>query len=211
MIILMADIIGSSAHKGQALMASFRKSVERVNRQASKDILSPLTITLGDEFQGVVKSTEAAFRVIFMTEQLLRQEGNPYRLRFAVHEGKIDTKINRERAHEMLGPGLAEARHELTAMKSSRHRFSVVLADQSRAGQLNLAMNVYQGIVDRWTPRQLKVVLAFEQKHNYRDVAKVVKRDPTVIWRRKRSLMIEEYNDIKKLVMLTANPAWKAA
>lgn len=211
MIIVMADIIGSSKHQGLALMTSFRKTVEKVNRQASKDILSPLTITLGDEFQGVVKNIEAAFRVVFMTEQMLRQEGTPYRLRWVVHEGKIDTRINRVRAHEMLGPGLAEARHVLTVIKSSRRRFSIVLANPLLSEQLSLAMNVYQGIVDRWTPAQLKVVRAFEQKEDYRDVAKVVKRDPTVIWKRKRSLMIEEYNDIRKLVMLTTNPAWKAA
>ena len=81
-------------------------------------------------------------------------------------------------------------------MKASRSRFLISLRDATLSARLNLGMRVYQGIVDQWTAAQLKVVNAFEKNPDYRAVARIVKRDPTVIWKRKRSLMIEEYNSI---------------
>ncbi len=209
MIILMADIKGSSTYQAGRLMTAFRKTVAAMNGAAGKAVLSPLTITLGDEFQGVVKSPAAALGIIFHAERLVRKQGQPFQMRFVMYEGGIDTKINHKKAYEMLGPGLAAARAALTAMKSSRHRFLVRLDNESLTERLSLALNVYQGIVDRWTDAQLKVASTFDQKSDYREVAKVVKRDPTVIWRRKRSLMIDEYNDIMKLAQLTAQE-WKA-
>jgi len=210
MVVVMADIIGSSKKKATALMKCFRETVEKVNRINKDSILSPLTITLGDEFQGIAKTPEAAMQVVFSVEKLARQSKVPFKLRVVVHEGRIDTKINRQKAYEMLGPGLSEARERLTSMKTSRGRFQISLKDEALSTKLSLGMSVYQGIVDQWTPAQLKVVNAFEVKSDYRDVAKLVKRDPTVIWKRKRSLMIEEYNNIMKLIMMTINPGWKA-
>lgn len=185
-------------------MADFKKTVADINQLDSQYILSPLTITLGDEFQGVVRSISGAFRVLFDLETSLMALNKPFKLRYVIHEGEIQTKINKVKAHEMLGPGLTTARAELSTLKKARSRFKISLKDKQLAHRLNLAMSIYQGIVDNWTIAQQKVVRIFwEEDRDYKKVAKRLKKDPTVIWRRKKSLMIEEVNNLKTLVFLT--------
>ena len=203
-IILMADVIGSSKKDAKHLMKDFKATVESVNRNYDKSILSPLTITLGDEFQGVVKNTHEAVKVILALEDSIMELDKPFKLRYVVHEGKIETSINRNRAYEMLGPGLTEAREKLDSLKSTRKRFHVSLHDQSLNEQVGLMFTIYQGIADRWTKGQLKVVNAFMQLGDYKKVAEKLKKDPSVIWRRKKHLMIDEYNSVKELMLKAA-------
>jgi len=206
----MADIIGSSKSKAKGLMVDFQKTVRFVNETDKSHIRSPLTITLGDEFQGVVKDVYGAFRIIFDMEFLLSRLSKPFKMRYVIYEGEIQTKINKVKAYEMLGPGLTEAREQLTVLKPTKNRFKITLKDESLSHKLTLGMRVYQGIVDNWTPAQQKVVNVFDEEHaDYRKVAKRLKKDPTVIWRRKRSLMIEEVNNLKKLIFLTIDPSWR--
>ena len=200
--------MGSSKRKGKALMNDFKIAVAWVNKRDKSHIASPLTITLGDEFQGVVKNTHSALQIVFDLEQYLMRQENPFKLRYVIHEGKIETKLNRKNAYEMLGPGLTHAREELVALKSSRNRFKISLKDEAVSTKLMLGMIIYQGIVDRWTTAQQKVVSVFwEELSDYKKVAKKLKKDPTVMWRRKRSLMIDEITSLKKLMVLIIDPA----
>ena len=206
MVILMADIVGSSKRKGKALMADFKVAVAWINKMDRHHIASPLTITLGDEFQAVVKNAYGALQIIFDLEQYLMRLKNPFKLRFIIHEGEIETRLNRKIAYEMLGPGLTQAREGLVALKSSRSRFKINLKDEAVSAKLTLGIIIYQGIVDRWTPAQQRVVSAFwEEFSDYKKVAKKLKKDPTVMWKRKRSLMIDEINSLKKLILLTVD------
>lgn len=202
--ILMADIVGSSARKGKGLMTSFQKVVKDVNRKNESRIHSPLTITLGDEFQGVVKNTQAALQVIFDMEKQLMTLRSPFKLRYVIQEGEIHTPLNRKMAHEMLGPGLTEARERLTALKTSKQRFQAALADKDLTENMNLLFVIFQGISDQWTPAQQNVVATFLDLDDYRKVADKLKKDPTTTWRRKRSLMIEEFKSVKKLLLKIA-------
>lgn len=203
-IILMADVIGSSKQDAKHLMKDFRAVVESVNKKLDKGIVSPLTITLGDEFQGVVKNAHEAVKVILGLEASIMELEKPFKLRYVLHEGKIDTSINKNKAYEMLGPGLTEAREKLNSLKSTRKRFHVSLHDQSLNEQVNLMFTIYQGIADRWTKGQLKVVNAFMEFGDYKKVAEKLKKDPSVIWRRKKHLMIDEYNSVKELMLKAA-------
>lgn len=202
--ILMADVIGSSKQDAKHLMKDFKAVVESVNQKHEKGLLSPLTITLGDEFQGVVRNVHEAIKVVLALEDAIMELAKPFKLRYIIHQGRIDTPINHEKAYEMLGPGLTEAREKLTSMKSSKKRFVVSIADKALSDQVGLMFTIYQGIADRWTPGQLKVVNAFMELNDYKKVAEKLKKDPSVIWRRKRTLMIDEYNSVKELILNAA-------
>lgn len=203
-IILMADIVKSSKGNAKALMKDFSAAVDKVNKNNHKQILSPLTITLGDEFQGVLKNVQAALQVIFELEEMCMTAATSFRLRYVIMEGEIQTEINKAKAHGMLGPGLTEARERLGSMKSTRTRFHVKLRDEDQTENLNLMFTIMQGIEDQWTKAQKKVVTAFLKFGDYRTVAQKLKKDPTTIWRRRKSLMIAEFDAVRKLMMKTA-------
>jgi SatD family (SatD) len=208
-LILMADIIDSSERKAKALMKDFKEVVDSVNKQNKRDILSPLTITLGDEFQGIVRTQQSAIEIIFNLEAHLMALKKPFKLRYVVYEGEIQTQLNKQRAYEMLGPGLTDAREKLISLKSSRNRFHISFRDTALSEKLNLMFQIAQGIMDQWTDAQKKIALAFLEWNDYRKVAEKLKKDPTSIWRRKKSLMIDEFNSLKKLMYLTINPKWQ--
>lgn len=203
-IILMADIVRSSGQGGKALMADFKKIVNAVNAQNNRAILSPLTITLGDEFQGVVKSARSGLQIILDIESQLIKLKSPFRLRYVLLEGDIQTSLNKKVAYEMLGAGLTSAREQLVTIKTSRTRFLVSLKNQQLTDTLNLLFVIFQGISDKWTRAQRKVVSVLLEVDDYRQAAERLKKDPTVIWRRKRSLMIEEFNSVRKLILKVA-------
>ncbi len=196
----MADIIESSKREPGRLMADFKKVVEHINEVYKKSILSPLTITLGDEFQGVINGAEAAFQIIFAWEEELLKLKSPFKLRYVLVEGKIDTPLNRKNAHAMLGSGLTEARTMLASMKSSKSRFAVKFQDAHASKKITLALHVLQGITDRWTPLQKKIAHLFLELGDYKVVANKLGKDASAIWRRKNSLLIEEYINLKKLI-----------
>lgn len=210
MIILMADIVSSSKAKTGRLMNDFKALVAQMNKVHAKHIASPLTITLGDEFQGVIKSVEAAVAIALDLDHQTMRLNTPFSLRYVINQGSIDTPINTKIAYGMLGPGLTEAREALAAMKTSRARFRVILHDSLLSEKLTLALRVYQGITEGWTAAQKKVVSVFwEEQSDYREVAKRLKKDPTVMWRRKRSLLIEEIESLRRLIFITINPKWQ--
>lgn len=200
----MADIVKSSGRNAKNLMKGFSEVVNAANKKYQKQILSPLTITLGDEFQGVVNSMQAALQVIFDLEELSMAAAVPFQLRYVIVEGEIDTAINKTKAHAMLGPGLTEARRRLLGMKTTRNRFQVSARNESRSEDLNLMFMIMQGIEDQWTSAQKKVVSAFLRFGDYRTVAEKLRKDPSATWKRRKSLMIAEFNAIQKLMMKTS-------
>src|ERR1700743_3564273 len=100
--ILMADIVGSRRMKQTQLKADFQNAVQYVNLMLPDQLLSPLTITLGDEFQGVAASLLAAIFVIFRLEEHIISASKRFKLRYVLVEGPIDTPINREIAYGMM-------------------------------------------------------------------------------------------------------------
>lgn len=205
-IILMADIVGSSdAPKADRLMKAFRRVVGDVGKAHAEQFSSPITITLGDEFQGVARDVPAAVGVIIALEEAIVRKGGPFKLRYVLHEGRIDTPINTERAHAMLGPGLTDARTMLGDLKKDRlSRFRVAVAQERLNALLNDAFLLYGAVVDGWSARDMPLVAAFLQHDGYREVAEALGKDRSLMWRRRRSLRMEEYAATKRMLLSLA-------
>ena len=63
--ILMGDIVGSSGQNSVDLIEGFSALVSSCNNTLKHQILSPYTITLGDEFQGIAASLRGLLDSIF--------------------------------------------------------------------------------------------------------------------------------------------------
>ncbi len=122
--VLMGDIVGSEGAASVAAMhRAFNRAVAGANEQHAAQIKSPLTITLGDEFQGLVRGLENAWRVASYVRLSLMRDG--IGCRFVIGVVTLKTPMNTERAWNMMGPGLAAARDKLNDKKSGNaHRFS---------------------------------------------------------------------------------------
>jgi hypothetical protein len=62
-------MIHSTEYEGFKLQEKFKETTEYINRKFSKKLVSPLTITLGDEFQGIAKSLKNSILIIISLEE----------------------------------------------------------------------------------------------------------------------------------------------
>ncbi|MEM7107082.1 MAG: SatD family protein [Bacteroidota bacterium] len=198
--ILMSDIIDSSSKQGDSLMKAFKNVVAHVNREFSKQILSPLTITLGDEFQGVVSDLKAAIDIIFYLDEEVLDHTPTFSLRHVVNYGFIQTPINPTNAHEMLGDGLTQARRVLNQIKSTHADVVIIGLDAEVSHKLKLAFELYRSLYNDWTKKDRKIAYLFLKHNDYRTVATAYGRDPSSMWRRERSLKMREFYSAKKLI-----------
>ncbi len=199
-IILMSDVVDSHDFDGKELMDKFQELVKFTNQIFYDSILSPLTITLGDEFQGVVDKLSSAIAMIFTMEELIVENEWEFKLRYVIVEGKIDTEINKESAHKMLGEGLTKARKKLEEMKKESTRFYVSLANEQMTSYLLKTFKLAQHFIDSWQPKDRATVSGFLNGLDYKELAKKLGKDDSSVWRRSKSLAIEEYQTCKSLV-----------
>lgn len=207
-IILMADIVDST-HADQAmLMKDFSGIVSEINETMQPSFLSPLTITLGDEFQGILTDLDQAILVMQQLEETIIFHRKKFKLRYVIVEGAIDTAINKEIAYGMLGEGLTRARRHIEALKNSDLRFNFELRDQLKSGALTSLYIAIQNIIDGWNPeRDYELISSFLKYADYKEVALALDKDRSLMWRRNRSLKLDAYNGLKKVAEYLAGKA----
>lgn len=126
-IVIIADIVDSkkiSARKEVQL--TLKDVLIQINHDSENGILSPFTITLGDEFQAVYRCSATLIKDLF----LILVKLFPVRIRFSIGFGKISTEINEHEAIGMDGPAITNQSHSslpqkgLPGLKSSMIRIS---------------------------------------------------------------------------------------
>ncbi|MBI1780669.1 MAG: hypothetical protein HYR66_04805 [Sphingobacteriales bacterium] len=198
--ILMADIIKSRKKNQQQVKKQFAELIAHVNKPYKNQLLSPLTITLGDEFQGVAKTIHSAIDIIQYLEELIVIKNIDWKLRYVLLQGKIETEINPKIAYGMMGKGLAEARQQLISLKKTGNRFHIFLSNKTKMHKLNSLFIIYQMIVDDWGNKDYSLIKDFVELIDYKKVAEANKKTYSQMWKRERSLHLKEYKIIKNLI-----------
>lgn len=197
----MADIIDSGHKNSNILIAQLKTLVSYINKKYKAELMSPLTITLGDEFQCVGYSMQTGLKIIFELEELIIEKEYDIKLRYVLLYGKIDTEINSRIAYEMLGDGLTNARKFITELKKDDRRIFFHDIKNELSIIVNDALFIYQSFVDDWKPKDKISVNEFLKNDNYKIVANKIKTDPSSAWRRRKSLKIREYKAIKSIIL----------
>jgi hypothetical protein len=153
--VLMGDIVGSErAPSPQAVHKTFNKAVRRANELRANHIASPLTITLGDEFQGLLTALEQAWDAAVALRLELLLTG--IRCRFVLGVATLKTPLNTKEAWNMMGSGLSTARDKLNDKRiTSVYRFSLPDApvEELLLDTVGDALTQHE---DAWTPTQLE-------------------------------------------------------
>lgn len=202
--IVMADIIDSRKQPSKKLMRDFQNVVKSINFKYRKHLLSPLTITLGDEFQGVLKSYDSALRLILEMEEEIVKQGGKFKLRYVLNYGDIETKLNHEIAYGMMGRGLTKSREALEELKDTDVRFLVILDSATDAEIMNNLFKLYDRVISDWKGKDLDYVKLFLEDKTYQEVASELGVNLTSAWRRLRSLKMEDYYICKSLILKIA-------
>lgn len=151
--IVMGDLVQSERFARMDLLhAAFNDAVQSQNRVHASALASPLTITLGDEFQGL--ATTLAQAVPIIRNLRFHLMADTIDCRFVVGQAEVRTEINPDRAWNMMGPGLARAREVLNE-KSARTMYRFSLPGHPVLETLLDALGAGLTLIERgWTDQQ---------------------------------------------------------
>jgi hypothetical protein len=198
--IVMADIIRSRSYDGADLLPTFSSLVEECNEVHRGELLSPYTVTLGDEFQGVTRTLHAAVESIFYLEEALLAATPPFRLRYVILYGEIDTAINPHVAHGMSGPGLTAARESLTRKRRGRQRFQLQLPGFPLVDELRMLFRLLDLLVGHWKEKDFALIRELIKSNDDASVAATFGKTRSQVWKRRKTLQTEEYLTVKQLI-----------
>jgi hypothetical protein len=199
--ILMADIVSSKEREPETLMAEFGTAVRSANRELVDGILSPFTITLGDEFQGVVKTLLDATKTILWLEELRHKGMLNSELRYVVNYGDIATPINSVIAYGMNGDGFTEARKLLNDKRRGKSRYCFHLGNEQLSIQMQRLFDVLSALTRAWEPTDASLIFDMINIMNNEEVGDKHGKNRSQIWKRRNTLFINEYVSLKKVIL----------
>lgn len=205
--ILMADVIGSGEHPASNLATHLKATTIAANRQFSASLSSPLTVTLGDEFQGLCCDLSSGVELILWLEHRLRQKPlqaagspQPYALRYVLHVGAVETPINPKNAHGMLGSGLTRARQLLEAHRRGAPRIQIALPDTRLATRLQDLFGVLTNLTDDFKPDDFAFIEALFATSDPEILSRQFDRHRTSVERRRATLKIDACLTLERLL-----------
>ncbi len=162
-IALIGDIVGSrEIENRREVQAKLEKLLRNENMDAclgmDRDILSALSITSGDEIQGLFRGPERAIAIVERMTRLMY----PVRMVFGLGRGEVSTAIDPENPGRTDGPCFHNARN---ALQQARDEYQGHLAFEGfGAGGIHLSnqADLIHFIESRWTPRQREFINALE-------------------------------------------------
>ncbi|HWE98758.1 MAG TPA: SatD family protein [Caulobacteraceae bacterium] len=156
--VIMGDIVGSeTAPSVTRLHQIFNAAVAAANEEFGEALVAPLTITLGDEFQGLATGLSLGFAIISRVRYTLLAQG--VACRFALGIASIQTPVDPARAWNLMGPGLAQTRTKLEE-KRRAHAYRFHLPSEPVIESLLEAVGLSLTLTEAdWTERQREIAL----------------------------------------------------
>lgn len=162
----------------KSVQEKLRRVLEQVNKKYEKDISAKFMITLGDEFQGLLRGGENVLNII----QDIQMEMYPIIIRFGIGVGEITTNINAEMAIGADGPGYYMARSAIESLKQEELKnrkqsadIKIKIAEEKNkiAEMLNTIFSLMTVIQSNWTDRQREIIMDYRKyKGSQSDCAK---------------------------------------
>jgi SatD family protein len=166
-VAIIGDIVDSKKIKNRnEIQQKFKNVLSGINAKYAKDIASKFTITLGDEFQGLLKSRNNIMQIITEIEMAM----TPIELRFGVGIGDISTDINFDNSLEIDGPAYYRARKmikeiERKKLQYTEPRSNIMICSGENNNEidelLNSILSVCTALKSKWTERQKEIIYTY--------------------------------------------------
>lgn len=180
-IVVIGDIEQSS-QLSQGDRKQVQKTLESVFQkinQQSTDIISPYTITLGDEFQAVYQSAVEMFKHIWTVMASI----HPVKVRFSVGAGKITTEINRENSLGMDGPAFHKARKHIEWMKEEKLLLSVTTEDTQFDQLVNNTFRILDANLRSWKKNRFIILQKLYERKEVKQIAEEIGLSEVAIYK----------------------------
>lgn len=135
------------------------RTLKYINEFYLEDIAAKFIITLGDEFQGLLKNNEHILDII----KYIQREMYPVRMRFGVGIGEISTTIYSEAAIGADGPAYYAARKMIQELREQEKvlrkqapdiKISIYDTENVDVEEINTILALMKVIEDEWSEKQ---------------------------------------------------------
>nr|WP_312576958.1 SatD family protein [Sedimentibacter sp.] len=187
-IAIIGDIVNSKKLVDRnATQIKLKSLLKRIDEKYSDDIASDFMITLGDEFQGLLKCGNNVMNIISEIEL----EMHPIQMRFGIGLGSIETEINREIPLGADGPAYHNARKMIEELKKLEKRnmanySNMMIATEGDNSNIDMLLNsilsLCATIQSKWTNRQREIIYSYIEngKNQYETANKLKIGQPSV-------------------------------
>lgn len=178
--VLIGGLVGSRSIRARDSFQSRLVSLF-TELSASESICSPLTLTLGDEFQAVFSTGKDLFKTVMA----IRAAIHPVPCRFAISIGTLTTTLNPHQAIGMDGPAFYKARDALEELKLRKQHLALcgyssqlqallgptidLLWASTRTWKTN-RLEILSGLLDGQTEQNLANRLAVSERAIYKNI-----------------------------------------
>ncbi|MCK1221764.1 SatD family protein [Streptococcus uberis] len=157
-IAVIGDFIDSKqVEQRYQFQEKFKKALEKINQKYQKDIVSKFSITLGDEFQGLLKIEANVFQMIDDISLAMK----PHSIRYGIGIGQIITEINPEMSIGADGPAYWQAREAITYIHQKNDygqtKIAIRTEDLETDVVINALISAGDAIKSNWRASQEEV------------------------------------------------------
>jgi len=178
-IAIIGDIVNSKEISNRdASQKKLQSILDMINQEYERDIASNFMITLGDEFQGLLRCGENTMNIITQIEIKMY----PVSIRFGIGIGEIITDINRNIPLGADGPAYHYARDMVENLKNNRKKSkrvesNIMLRSDAQNTSIDLLLNSILSLCStiklKWTNRQREIIFdCIEYGANQKETAK---------------------------------------
>lgn len=178
-VAIIGDIKNSkNLENRRAIQLRLEAVLESINQDCQGELASRFMITLGDEFQGLLKTGAAAIWSIDRIERAM----HPIQLRFGIGVGDITTDINPDMPFGADGPAYHLARNMIDELKASEKRkmepkvnTRIDIQGHAEISELlNAVFSLAMTIKEKWTHRQVEIMNAYLACDTQQDAARLL-------------------------------------
>ena len=197
---LIADVIETKMVQERFdLQKQLEKTLQTMNELFGEFIASNFTLTLGDEFQGLLKVDAPVFQII----DTLRSELTPTQLRFGIGLGEIVTDIDPLQSIGADGPAYWNARAAINLVHQKNDYGNTQIYFSSGNDSKDLLVNALiasgEAIRSGWRGSQEEILLdllkrsVYSETFSQQELAQSLAIQPSALSKRLKSSSIRVY------------------
>lgn len=177
----------------------FKHCLSKINTKYQTEIVSKFSITLGDEFQGLVKSDADIFHIIDDISYMM----SPHQIRYGIGLGKIITAIDPEISIGADGPAYWNAREAINHVHQKNDygqtKLYVQTSDNVINQLLNSLLSAGEAIKSNWRASQEEVFESildlnkYQENFDHKELAEKLGLTASTLSKRLKSSNVKTY------------------
>lgn len=195
-LVLIADIKSSREVEGkerEKLQQKLEDTLDELNEKG-EGVVSPYTVTLGDEFQAVFGKADAVFVHILKIMAAM----HPVEVRFSLSVGEISTPINTEQAIGMDGPAFHKAREGIDNLKESGFLLRVSTEDDEDLTLkiINNSLQLLSKQIRSWNKKRIVILYMLKEGYHYKEIIEKLDISQTAFYKNKDAGLLDVIDEL---------------